>query len=305
MATGNSFHSLGYNFRMGTSTLSSIVQQVSGSIWKNVQPIHMPALDREICLNAVHEFNERWDFPNCFGCIDGKHIRIKCPPKTGSLFYNYKQYFSIVLQGVADAKCRFLAIDVGARGKQSDGGVLRESDFYRWLQNGAFNLPANKRLPKSEKNLPLVILGDEAYPLQPNIMRPFPRGRLTNEKTSFNYRLSRARRCIECAFGLLSKKFRVLERAIGTTPERADTIVKAICVLHNMIIDKEGIPPDEFQRLRGAEVIECSTCSDPQTFPANVRNPTRYAVHVRESFMEYFNSHEGAVSWQNARCHIE
>ena len=134
MATGNSFHSLGYNFMMGTSTLSSIVQQVSESIWKNVQPIHMPALDREICLNAVHEFNERWDFPNCFGCIDGKHIRIKCPPTTGSLFYNYKQYFSIVLQGVADAKCRFLAIDVGARGKQSDGAVLRESDFYRWFK---------------------------------------------------------------------------------------------------------------------------------------------------------------------------
>ena len=154
MATGNSFHLLGYNFRMGTSTVSSIVQQVSESIWRHVQPVYMPALEQEICLNAVKEFFERWNFPNCFGCIDGKHIRIKCPSKSGSLFYNYKQYFSIVLQGVADAKCRFLAIDVGARGKESDGGVLRESDFYRCLQNDAFNLPASQRLPKSEMNLP-------------------------------------------------------------------------------------------------------------------------------------------------------
>ena len=60
---------------------------------------------------------------------------------------------------MADAKCRFLAIDVGARGKQSDGGILRESDFYRCLEHDVFNLLANQRLPKSEKNLPLVILG--------------------------------------------------------------------------------------------------------------------------------------------------
>ena len=305
MATGNSFHSLAFTFRIGTSTVSSIVQQVSESIWKNVQPIHMPPLNREICLNAVQEFYERWDFPNCFGCIDGKHIRIKCPPKSGSLFYNYKQYFSIVLQGVADAKCRFLAIDVGARGKQSDGGVLRESEFYRCLEHDVFDLPANQRLPKSEKNLPFVILGDEAYPLQPNIMRPFPRSNLTNEKTIFNYRLSRARRCIECAFGILRMKFRVLEKALATALEKADILVKAICVLHNMIIDKEGLSLDELLLLNGKKISDKFSCSNSQPCPAYVRNPTRYAVSIRESFMEYFNSPEGAVSWQNARCYIE
>ena len=115
---------------------------------------------------------------------------LKCPQKSGSLLYNYKKYFSIVLRGVADAKCRFLAIDVGARGKQSDSGILRESDFYRCLEHDVFELPANQRLPISEKHLPFVILGDEAYPLQPNIMHPFPRSNVTNEKTIFSYKLS-------------------------------------------------------------------------------------------------------------------
>ena len=79
MATGNFFHSLGYNFRMGTSTVPSIVKQVSKSIWTNV---HMPALGRKVCLDAVQELYDRWNFPNCFGCIDGKHIRIKCSSKS-------------------------------------------------------------------------------------------------------------------------------------------------------------------------------------------------------------------------------
>ena len=60
MATGNFFHSLGYNFRMGTSTVPSIVKQVSKSIWTNVQPIHMPALDRKVCLDAVQELYDRF-----------------------------------------------------------------------------------------------------------------------------------------------------------------------------------------------------------------------------------------------------
>ena len=72
-----------------------------------------------------------------------------------------------------------------------------------------------------------------------------------------------------------------------------------------MIIDLEGIPSDEFQRLGRADIFESSTSSDPQAFPANLRNPTRYAVHVRESFMKYFNSNEGAVPWQNARCNLK
>ena len=47
------------------------------------------------------------------------HIRIKRPTKAESLFFNYKQYFSIVLQGVADSESRFIFINISAYGKQS------------------------------------------------------------------------------------------------------------------------------------------------------------------------------------------
>jgi hypothetical protein len=75
-------------------------------------------------LATSNKFYSKWSFPNCVGSIGGKHIRLKCPSNSGSMYYNYKHYYSVVLQMLADARYRFIAIDVGAYGKQSDGGIF-------------------------------------------------------------------------------------------------------------------------------------------------------------------------------------
>ncbi|KAL3192952.1 hypothetical protein MRX96_058462 [Rhipicephalus microplus] len=70
---------------------------------------------------------EFWNFPNCLGSIDGKHVIIECPRNTGSRNLNYKKTFSVVFLAVCDAHYRFTYIDMGHYGGEGDSGIfLRE-----------------------------------------------------------------------------------------------------------------------------------------------------------------------------------
>lgn len=101
-------------------------------------------------------------------------------------------------------------------------------------------MPAPKKIDQNiNEDFPFVFVGGEAYPLLPNLMRPFPRRQLTNEKRIYNYRLSRARRIVECAFGIMVKRFNVLENKMLVGPEKPTKITRAICVLHNLIMTRE------------------------------------------------------------------
>ena len=92
-----------------------------------------------------------------------------------------------MFQGLANARYRFIAIDVGAYEKQSDGGIFRNNSLYQLLSSNNFNMPNSKKLPLSDVELPFMILGDEAYPLRSYLMRPYPRRQLTESRRVFNY----------------------------------------------------------------------------------------------------------------------
>lgn len=154
------------------------------------------------------------------------------------MFYKYKQYFSIVLQGLVDAHYKFINIDVGGYGKQSDGGTFRASALFLYLSDGRLNyIPNATTLPNSDITVPYVFIGNEVYPLLTNLLKPYSRQQLDTNKEYFNARLSRARRTVKCAFGIIYSKWRIFSKEIEATLEVADNIVKVICVLHNVIID--------------------------------------------------------------------
>ena len=79
---------------MGVSTARQIILDVCMAIWDVLAPIYMPVPSEDKWKSTADEFYERWNFPNCIGAIDGKHVMIQCPFNSGSLFYNYKSYFS-------------------------------------------------------------------------------------------------------------------------------------------------------------------------------------------------------------------
>lgn len=157
-----------------------------------------------------------WNVPNCLGAIDGRHIEFKVSANDGSEYYNYKGTHSIVLLGIVDAHYRFTYVNVGVNGRISDGGVFRDCDFAKLLSSpdNKLNVPQNKPLPNMRVSVPYVILDDNAFPLQQNILKPYPLRNLTHEQRIYNYRISRGRRLVENAFGILANRFRVLLSAI-------------------------------------------------------------------------------------------
>ena len=90
-------------------------------------------------LKIAKVLEDRWNLPNCIGAGDGKHIRIRCPPNTGSDFYNYKSFFSSVFLAFVGPQYQFLYLDVGCQGRSSDSGIFRRSTLWQEIEPNAIN----------------------------------------------------------------------------------------------------------------------------------------------------------------------
>lgn len=184
------------------------------------------------------DFEQKWNFPHCLGAVDGKHVQITPPPESGSYFYNYKGFHSMVLMAVVNANYEFIVSEFGINGRISDGGVIGQTKFYDKLNNQSLHIPEPEHLNNSNNVLNYVFIGDEAFALTPNFLKPFSQRELTNERRIFNYRLSRARCIVENAFGILASRFRIFHTSINLAPKNIDIVVMTCCVLHNFMRKK-------------------------------------------------------------------
>lgn len=259
----------------------------------------------------AHDFEQKWNFPHCLGAVDGKHVRIIPPPGSGSYFYNYKGFHSMVLMAVVNANYEFIVCEFGINGRNSDGGVIEQTKFYDKLRNNSLHIPDPELLNHSNKILNYVFIGDEAFALTPNFLKPFNQRELTNERKIFNYRLSRARRIVENAFGILASRFRIFHTSINLSPGNIDIVVMTCCVLHNFLRKKYSTTYTPSNTLDFEDTIQGTLTSGLRADSSHLlelqgghyRNISQDAKATREEFSNYFNN-EGTVSWQNAMCNI-
>ena len=286
---------------MGISTISGIVPETCDAIFTMLKDTYMRKKTTEDWKDVATDFHEKWNFPNCIGALDGKHVRIKAPQHSGSSYFNYKGFFSMVLMALVDAKYRFIMIDIGAYGQQSDGGVFAGSAFGKKLEQDKLEVPGEAPIPNNPEGepFPFVFVADEAFPLKRNIMRPYPGRGISEVKKIFNYRLSRARRVVENAFGILANRFRIFHRGIDLDPDNVEKIIKASCMLHNVLQDDL---PDGIQAAESQSTIEPSVhFEELGRVGANIG--TREATVIRNKFCEYFQSVEGRLPWQETVVH--
>jgi hypothetical protein len=253
----------------------------------------MPVPTESDWKRKEERFRSKWNFPNCIGALDGKHMIIEAPPNSGCLNFCYKKVFSIVLLALVDADYRFTIIDVGGLGKNSDYSAFTHSNLGKAFNNGQLHLPPDEFIPGTNLKMPYVIVGDEAFPLSKHLMRPFPGNQLTNDddKKVFNYRLSRARRVSENAFGILVRRFRMYERRMSMLPEHVNSVVLATCCLHNFLTN---------DTCHWSEVddTETTTVEPFVHLPRTGYHAAQEAVYIRDNFKRYFVSQTGSVDWQ-------
>jgi hypothetical protein len=259
LASGNSYKDLQYNTRIPQCTISSIIPEVCDAIFdalkeKYLKVCAMKYNSRLTAADSVYilqtpqtqddwkriavQFQRKWQFPGCIGALDGKHVVFTPSKEYGSMFYNYKGTHSIVLLALVDANYNFIYIDVGVNGRVSDGGVYRASSLRKGIEENKLNIPESVVVNIKNKNcvMPYTIVADDAFPLGEHVMKRYPMKGLDKAKRIYNYRLSRARRVVENAFGIVSTRFRVLLSTIKLRdPEKIEKIVLACCALHNFL----------------------------------------------------------------------
>jgi DDE superfamily endonuclease len=124
------------SFRVGHSTIVKFVPEVCDAIWAALSTRKYITDIRDCDFAKIaNDFENRWNLPNCVGAIDGKHIRIKAPPKSGSKYINHKGYFSINLFAICDAEYKFMYTEIGSFGSQNDAGIYHSSVFSSLLEN--------------------------------------------------------------------------------------------------------------------------------------------------------------------------
>ena len=185
LATGESQQSISFSYRTGRTAVSNIVFETCEAIFEALKVDYLQApKDSEGWEKISEKPGELWDFPHVLGAINGTHIRIECPKNSGTLYYNYKDYYSLVLLAVCGANYCFTRFDIGSYDSNNDNGILTNSEMDARLENQSFDLRRDTDLVACVG----FLLGDEIFPLTSRLLKPFSGRNLPKD----NYRHSRA-----------------------------------------------------------------------------------------------------------------
>ncbi|XP_064097017.1 putative nuclease HARBI1 [Macrobrachium nipponense] len=197
LASGNDYSSLQYSFRVSKSSISRFIPLVCQAIIDTYKPevMNYPKTPEE-WNDVAKQFASKWNYFNCVGALDRKHVAIKKPKGGGSLYFKYKKFHSIVLMALSDAKYRFLFADVDAEGGAGDGGTWQKCNLARAITNNRAGLPQDRNLPNDDEPIPLHIVADNAFALNPWLMKPYSHQSQDPTERLYSYRLSRARRVV-------------------------------------------------------------------------------------------------------------
>ena len=165
LVTGDAQVTIAANYCMSPAIVGRIISETCKAIWDEL--INKGYLDHPNSehdwLKVAQEFEDRWNFPNALGAADGKHVVMQAPACSGSSFCNYKKTHSIVVMAIYNARYQFTVVDMVDSGRESDSSVYANSNLGYAIKNKQLKLPGEKKLRNSQRILPHVFVGDDAF----------------------------------------------------------------------------------------------------------------------------------------------
>jgi hypothetical protein len=223
-------------FGLGKKTVSYYTKAVCAALSGPLFPNYISTPEGERLRSTLDSFKTVCKISNFAGAIDGSHIKLSRKPRRVAIsgdYWSRHDFFSVLLQGICDAKKMFWDVCIKALGGTHDATHLRDSDLWSRLKGGVEILqePALTIIGVLVKP---YIVGDSAYPISGQLLKPFnAKARGTAEQNAFDKELRKGRVTIENAFGMLKGRWQILKNLNVEVSSAADVIV-ACCVLHNI-----------------------------------------------------------------------
>lgn len=227
-------------FGIARCTVGQVVSEICKILSQDLgkELIKFPS-EKEDVEKSAAQFFHRFGFPQVIGCVDGTHIPIRQPTENPHDYFSYKLCYSLNCQAICDAYGRFVNVEIKWPGSVHDARVFANSSVQKNFSERKFKLFYKQLGVTQDDSVPQLLLGDPAYPLLPYLMKEYESCN-TNEEVIFNLMLRGARNQIECAFGRLKARWRILLRPMDIPIEKLPNVIFACFVLHNFCEKKKA-----------------------------------------------------------------
>ena len=218
-------------FGIARCTVGAVVHEICQILSENIGPkiVKFPVSKQEVA-EATGYFLQKFGFSQVIRCIDGTHILFKQPSENSHDYFSYKMCYTINCQAICDAYGKFINVEVKWPGSIQDSRVFTNCGIQNNYSSGKFNLFYKEILPGHDC-IPQLFLARPAYPLLPYVMKEHEHCS-TNEEVVFNQMLRSTRNTIECAFGKLKARWRILQRSMEIPVDKLPNVIHACFVLH-------------------------------------------------------------------------
>ena len=181
--------------------MDEVCQVIVENMWHESVEKHFPK-SKEDFLVKMQEMESEWQFEYAFSAIDGSHLPIKCPPGLAQAmkqYHNFKNFYSVILLALVDAKYRFIWASLGAPGNTHDSTLFQSTTLWSNIVSGDVLSEAAAKT-NDDIVIPPLILGDGTFLMRSLLLKPYGDAVLSDKKRYFNYRANWGRMVTEGAF---------------------------------------------------------------------------------------------------------